>query len=136
MFLCCSILAPRQGLRQGVYIAGQKLSTHSVMELLRGSCPPGEEPPTDAELAVFANTIVGRQVTCLPLPECQATQFADLHAPQESAGPLICVPRLCKQPGASADRCPFVLSDHVHEAGAMCMMHCSGLQAGIHFALQ
>ena len=89
MFRCCSILAPREGLRQGVYVAGQKLSTHSVMELLRGSCPPGEEPATDAELALFANTIVGRQAACLQLPDCQATQPADLHAPPESAGPLL-----------------------------------------------
>ena len=88
MLLCCSILAPRQGLRQGVYVAGQKLSTHSVMELLRGSCPPGEEPPSDAELALFANTIVGRQVACLQRPDCHATQPAELHAPPESAGPL------------------------------------------------
>lgn len=112
MLLCCSVLAPRQGLRQGVHVAGQKLSTHSVMELLRGSCPPGEDPPTDAELALFANTIVGRQVACLQLPDRQATQSADLHAPPESVGPL------CVSLGYATGRCPFLSSDDVHEAGA------------------
>ena len=65
-------------------MAGQKLSTHSVMELLRGSCPPGEEPPSDAELALFANTIVGRQVACLQSPDSQATHFLLICMPHES----------------------------------------------------